>query len=78
MRCDVRLPRGWDAQDLFARGQSFSPHPLLRYALGGRRDFAFGIYGKADAARALLQDKYAGARAHMLVHLLCLVCRLFP
>lgn len=47
-------------QDLFARGQHFSPHPLLRMAFGGRRDFAFGIYGKADAARELLKEKYAG------------------
>jgi hypothetical protein len=47
-------------QDLFARGSHFKPHPIIGYLLGGRRDFAFGIYGRSNEARRLLQHKWAG------------------
>ncbi|CAL8471588.1 g11130 [Coccomyxa elongata] len=46
--------------DLLARGHHFSPHPIVGYTFGGRRDFAFGIYARADEARELLKDKWAG------------------
>ena len=47
-------------QDLFAAGESVTPHPVLRMLLGGRRDFCFGVYGRAERARQLLANKWAG------------------
>ena len=47
-------------QDLLARGMTFSPSPRFGTLFGGRRDLTFGIYGRADAARDLLQEKWSG------------------
>ncbi len=57
-------------QDLLARGNHFSPHPIVGYTFGGRRDFAFGVYARADEARELLKEKWAGepvSFSHFLV-----------
>ena len=47
-------------QDLLTRGMTFSPSPRFGTLFGGRRDLTFGIYGRADAARDLLQEKWSG------------------
>jgi len=47
-------------QDLLARGTTYSPRPVLGNLLGGRRDLSFGIYGRADEARRLLDEKWSG------------------
>ena len=54
-------------QDLLARGMTFSPRPVLGSLFGGRRDLTFGIYGRADEARKLLEDGLhrLGALGHL-------------
>ncbi len=47
-------------QDLLARGTTYSPRPVFGNLLGGRRDLSFGIYGRADEARRLLDEKWSG------------------
>jgi len=47
-------------QDLLARGTMYSPRPVFGNLLGGRRDLSFGIYGRADEARRLLDEKWSG------------------
>ena len=53
-------------QDLLARGMTFSPRPFFGNFLGGRRDLSFGIYGRADEARKLLDEKWSGMRLRVL------------
>ena len=53
-------------QDLLARGMTFSPSLRFGSLFGGRRDLTFGIYGRADAARDLLQEKWSGGPPHMV------------
>ena len=53
-------------QDLLARGMTFSPSPRFGTLFGGRRDLTFGIYGRADAARDLLQEKWSGVPLQMI------------
>ena len=47
-------------QELLARGMTFSPRPFFGNLFGGRRDLTFGIYGRADEARKLLDEKWSG------------------
>lgn len=56
-------------QDLLARGNHFSPHPIVGYMFGGRRDFAFGIYARPDETCKLLKDKWAGERIKCSLYL---------
>lgn len=61
-------------QDLLARGNHFSPHRIIGYTFGGRRDFAFGIYARADKARELLKDKWAGKSTFFSLYLVAHLC----
>ena len=56
-------------QDLLARGMTFSPSPRFGTLFGGRRDLTFGIYGRADAARDLLQEKWSGVSLCKMVYM---------
>lgn len=56
------------AQDLLARGMTFSPAPVFGNFFGGRRDLTFGIYGRADEARKLLDEKWSGEHSIRLFH----------
>ena len=53
-------------QDLLGRGALWSPRPLLGYAFGGIRDAGFGLYGRCNFLKAILEDRWAGKPLLML------------
>jgi hypothetical protein len=57
-----RRARGCRAQDQFGTGIQLSPKGPFGYRLGRvKEDFVFGIFGRSESARRVLEGRWAGA-----------------
>ena len=47
-------------QERLGEGHLFSPHKFLGYRFGGLHDFAWGMFGRRNMARRVLEGNWAG------------------